>query len=169
MNLRGRHSLTSIGIVPARQYFFRIFKMLLFQNRDAASTQTLCFGLAGLCVAPMLPRDRSLAMEGPYSVSPFLGSRDSSCSRNWFGRGLQGLPGVSRVSRVWKLHGLALQSCSVAWPTKAANKKVKLIIAGITQHGVSYMYEDGGMFMYSQMHSRRESCFPFFLYPFAWH
>ena len=74
---------------------------------------------------------------------------------------------MSRVSRVWKLHGLALQSCSVAWPTKAANKKVKLIIAGITQHGVSYMYEDGGMFMYSQMHSRRESCFPFFLYPFA--
>ena len=55
---------------------------------------------------------------------------------------------MSRVSRVWKLHGLALQSCSVAWPTKAANKKVKLIIAGITQHGASYLYEDEELFMY---------------------
>ena len=46
--------------------------MLLFQNGDAALTQTICFGLAGLCVVPMLSRDRSLTMEGPYSVSLFL-------------------------------------------------------------------------------------------------
>ena len=58
---------------------------------------------------------------------------------------------MSRVSRVWKLHGLALQSCSVAWPTKAANKQVKLIIAGITQHVASYMYQDEEMFMYRCM------------------
>ena len=83
MNLRGRHSLTSIiSIVPAKQCFLRIFEMLLFQNGDAALTQTICFGLAGLSVVPMLPRDRSLTMEGPYSVSPFLGNCDSSCSRN---------------------------------------------------------------------------------------
>jgi len=48
---------------------------------------------------------------------------------------------------VWKLHGLAFQSFSVAWPTKAANKQVKPIIAGITQHVASYMYQDEEMFM----------------------